>query len=268
MTMYTSFIRPSLEYGNIVWCNCTAEEEENLESLQRRAAKLITGGIIRTNTANLYCELGLETLKTRRERNIALFMHKVVNDQVPSYLSDLKPQQREQEHGYNLRNSSSRTIPKCRLTKYQMSCFPLGVKIWNSLDPDLQNTHTFEAFKNLLSKSIPKDNSLFQIGSRQETIIMARLRMKCSNLAADLYDLNIVESAQCRCGHDYEDAIHYFFVCPLYTRPRAALHAAIIGLAPFTLRTLLYGNHELNLTENSSIIQQTILFINNSKRFS
>ena len=149
-----------------------------------------------------------------------------------------------------------------------MSFFPSAVKIWNNLDPALHIIQDFDRFKALLSKNIPKDNPLFHIGNRQETIIMARLRMKCSNLAADLFELNIVESSQCRCGHNYEDALHFFSVCPMYIRPRAALHAAIISLAPFTLRTLLYGNHALSSTENSNIIRHTILFINESKRFS
>ena len=265
--MYTSFIRPSLEYGSIVWCNCTDEEEEKLELLQKRAAKLITGGIIRTNTERLYAELGIETLKVRRERNIALFMHKIIYENAPIYLLERKPQRRNQEHEHQLRNSSSLTIPKCRLSKYQLSFFPQATKIWNNLDPILQNTADYNQFKTLLQKNIPCDNPLFHIGTRHETIVMARLRMKCSNLAADLFDLNIIESARCGCGHDYEDALHYFFVCHLHNRPRAALHAAVIGLAPFTLRTLLFGYNSLSFAENSSIIRFTIKFINDSNRF-
>ena len=51
--MYTSVIRPGLEYGSIVFCNCTDTEDEILESVQRRAFKIITGGIVRTPTNNL-----------------------------------------------------------------------------------------------------------------------------------------------------------------------------------------------------------------------
>ena len=38
-------------------------------------------------------------------------------------------------------------------------------------------------------------------------------------------------------------------------------------IAPFTLRTLLYGDDNLDLTENKRIITETIRFINDSKRF-
>jgi hypothetical protein len=35
LTMYLSFVRPSLEYANTVWCNCTDTESNTLESIQR-----------------------------------------------------------------------------------------------------------------------------------------------------------------------------------------------------------------------------------------
>ena len=38
-------------------------------------------------------------------------------------------------------------------------------------------------------------------------------------------------------------------------------------IAPFTLRTLLYGDDNSDLTENKRIITETLRFINDSKRF-
>ena len=38
-------------------------------------------------------------------------------------------------------------------------------------------------------------------------------------------------------------------------------------IAPFTLRTLLYGDDDLDFTENKRIITETLRFINDSKRF-
>ena len=82
-TMYTSFIRPGLEYASIVFCNCSETEEDILESVQKRAFKIITGGIVRTPTNYLYNEIGLETLKTRRDRNVLLFFFKIMHNMVP-----------------------------------------------------------------------------------------------------------------------------------------------------------------------------------------
>ena len=58
ITMYTSFIRPGLEYASIVFCNCTETEDDILESVQKRAFKIITDHIVRTPTNYLYNEMG------------------------------------------------------------------------------------------------------------------------------------------------------------------------------------------------------------------
>ena len=44
------------------------------------------------------------------------------------------------------------------------------------------------------------DNPLCFIGSRLEQIIMAKLRMQCSNLNGHLYSLKIIDSPACLCG--------------------------------------------------------------------
>ena len=42
-TIYLTFIRPILEYGDIVWNNCTQYEKEELEKKQTEAARIATG---------------------------------------------------------------------------------------------------------------------------------------------------------------------------------------------------------------------------------
>lgn len=41
--LYIAFIRPILEYGNIIWDNCTQEESDLIESVQQAAARIVTG---------------------------------------------------------------------------------------------------------------------------------------------------------------------------------------------------------------------------------
>jgi hypothetical protein len=89
LTIYTSFVRPSLEYGSIIWQNCTQAEGNKLERIQLRAAKIITGGIIRTSSSLLYEELNLEKLECRRNRQVLLFFHKLLHNKVPNYLESL-----------------------------------------------------------------------------------------------------------------------------------------------------------------------------------
>ena len=42
-TMYFSFIRPVLEYADVIWNNCTQYESNELEQIQNEAARIVTG---------------------------------------------------------------------------------------------------------------------------------------------------------------------------------------------------------------------------------
>ena len=42
-TVYLTFIRPILEYGDTVWDNCTQYEKNELEKIQNEAARIVTG---------------------------------------------------------------------------------------------------------------------------------------------------------------------------------------------------------------------------------
>ena len=64
ITNKTSFMRPYLDYGDIIYDQAyNVSFHENLESVQYNSALAITGAIRGTSTEKLYNELGLETLK-------------------------------------------------------------------------------------------------------------------------------------------------------------------------------------------------------------
>ena len=41
--IYTTFIRPILEYADVIWDNCTQYEKQELEKIQNEAARIATG---------------------------------------------------------------------------------------------------------------------------------------------------------------------------------------------------------------------------------
>ena len=157
----------------------------------------------------MYNEIGLETLKKRRERSVLLFFFKVINNMVPDYLLELKPEKKK-EGRYMLRTRHEYTTPSWRITKYKKSFLPLAVNLWNSLDEETQSITNYERFKYALGADI-RENPLFLIGTRQEQVIMAKLRMQCSNLNGHLKSMLIVESSACSCGFVNEDEFHFFF---------------------------------------------------------
>ena len=213
----------------------------------------------------MYNEIGLETLKKRRERSVLLFFFKVINNMFPDYLLELKPEKKK-EGRYMLRTRHEYTPPSWRITKYMKSFLRFAVNLWNNLDEETQSITNYERFKDALGANIT-ENPLFLIGTRQEQVIMAKLRMRCSNLNGHLQLMHIVESSACSCGFVNEDEFHFFFGCPLFNRPRIILQNVISSVAPFTLRTLLYGVDKFDFPENKKIINETLKFIHETKWF-
>ena len=96
---------------------------------------------------------------------------------------------------------------------------------------------------------------------------MAQLRLQCSNLNGHLYCMKIIDSPVCSCGFVNKNSFHFLLVRPLYNKPRVTLQNTIGHIAPFTVRTLLYEDDNLDLIENKKTITETLRFINDSKRF-
>ena len=66
LTIYKSFIRPHLDYGDIIYDQAyNVSFHQKLEFIQYNSALAITGVIKGTSTEKLYSELGLETLEKR-----------------------------------------------------------------------------------------------------------------------------------------------------------------------------------------------------------
>ena len=67
ITIYKSFIRPHLDYCDVIYDQPNNESFcSKIERIQYNAALAITGAIRGTSQTKLYNELGLESLKFRR----------------------------------------------------------------------------------------------------------------------------------------------------------------------------------------------------------
>ena len=67
LTIFKVFLRPLIDYGDIIYDQPhNISFCEKLESVQYNAALAITGAIQGTSNENIFQELGLELLKSRR----------------------------------------------------------------------------------------------------------------------------------------------------------------------------------------------------------
>ena len=146
--MYTTFIRPLLEYSSIVWDGCPLQYVEKLEKVQLYAARITTGLPIISSRESLYLETGWEPLSERRRVAKLNTMYTVHNNLVPDYLKHIFPSTRRRESKYNTRNREDYTIPKCRLELYRKSFVPDTIKKWNNLNVSVRNNPSFSSFKN------------------------------------------------------------------------------------------------------------------------
>ncbi len=82
-SIYIAFIRPVLEYADVVWNNCTRYELEDLEKIQLEAARIVTGTTKLVSIDALYSETGWDKLENRRHKHKLTLMYKMQNSMCP-----------------------------------------------------------------------------------------------------------------------------------------------------------------------------------------
>ena len=86
LTICKSFVRPNLDYADIIYDKPFNESfKRKIEAVQYKAALVITGAVKGTSRDSLYQELGLESLEDRRWSRKFFFFHKVIQGLLPSY---------------------------------------------------------------------------------------------------------------------------------------------------------------------------------------
>ena len=87
LTIYKTFVRPILDYADIIYDKPLTESfKDKLEMVQYNAALVITGAFKGTSPDCIYRELGLKSLAERRWSRKIFFFHKIINGLLPVYL--------------------------------------------------------------------------------------------------------------------------------------------------------------------------------------
>ena len=168
--LFTSIVRPHLEYANSVWNPHLQKHITALENVQRRASKLIPGMRDLSYEARLR-SVGLPTLAYRRYRGDMIEMfkltHGLYDTQVVEDFLDLKPS-RARGHKYNVYKRG------CRLNVRKFS-FKLRVTDqWNNLPEHVVTATSLNCFKARLDKWWKGSDIMFNPDTKIHEVTSAR----------------------------------------------------------------------------------------------
>jgi hypothetical protein len=266
-TIYISFIRPVLEYSDVLFDNCTIHEMNELEKIQYEAARIVTGTNKLISIEKLMSEVKWDTLQNRRKKHKLILFYKMKHDLTPHYLSSLVPESVDASSTYHLRNYDDIQVPHSRTNLYSSSFLPAVIRDFNNLPSETKHASSLSSFKRQLSKDISPPPKYFYFGKRKIQVIHTKLRTNCSSLSYDLFKKNISDSPSCQCG-EIETASHFFLKCPRYATQRALLVSDISRLTTLSINTILFGDSSLNNDMNTSIFSSVHTYISTTKRFS
>ena len=130
ITIYKLFVRPHIDYGDIIYDQPNNEHFCNMiERVQYNAALAITGAIKGTSQQKIYSELGLESLHFRRWFRRLCDFYKIKITQLSSYLYELIP---KSNHNCNTRNLYPIDPYYCRRNIFKYSFF--HIQLLNGTD--------------------------------------------------------------------------------------------------------------------------------------
>ena len=263
-TMYFSFIRPILEYGDVIWDNCFNYEKFEIEKIQIEAGRIVTGATKSCPKTKILEETGWDSLETRRYKHRMLTFYKMVNGHTPSYLQLIVPPSVHQVSQRNLRNNQNLTVPRARSNMYNNSFIPQATREWNLLPNEAKNCTSIYAFKKFLDRNMKTVPKYYYIGDRKAHILHTRLRLHCSSLNSDLYDNHITDNNRCSCG-EIETTKHFLLNCINFTDLRNTTIGRLT--IPYDIEILLKGCPLFSDDVNSEIFLAVQNFIVKSKRF-
>ena len=161
---YKLYVRPHLDYGDVIYHNQRTDLMNLIEQVQYKAALLVSGCWHCTNREKLYDELGWESLSDRRWSRRMTMFYKILNGMAPSYLHDHVPEHissNVSSRRNDIRPSFSRT------NRYDNSFFPFCISNWNNLDSNIKSSSSLSLFKTNLNKFVrPEGNIFFSIRHR------------------------------------------------------------------------------------------------------
>ena len=156
--LYTSLVRPQLEYASAAWDPHYSTYISKLEKVQNNAARFVFNNYGReTSVSALKSELGWPLLETRRKTSRLVELYKIVNGTSPIPSSCLTTAAVNTRAGAEskFRNLYSRT------NVYKFSFFPRTIRDWNELPLEVRLSPSVDAFRGHVNELLFHSSSSF-----------------------------------------------------------------------------------------------------------
>ena len=272
LTICKSFIRPHLDYGDILYYKPNNENfQSKIEKVQYQACLAITGAIQGTSRENIYDELGLHSLAKRHWRSNAIFFYKIVNHLLPDYLySYLDFYSQENYHLRAVSTTTIRPFPS-RTKSFKKSFSPYCVNEWNNLTVEIRNAKSINIFKKSIINE-KQENPLFGVYDPLGVKLLTHLRLQFSQLNKHKFRHGFSDTVDpiCACETEIEITEHFFLCCHFYSTQILELFENLkkVDSNCFNLNekdqvnTLLYGSQTNHFKcDNQEILKFVIAHI-------
>ena len=286
--IFKLYVRPHLDFCDVIYhIPCITNPFDSsinlnylmntLERLQYQAALAITGAWKGTNLSKIYEELGWETLSDRRWSRRLFQFYNIKNNLTPFYLKIPIPP--EIVRIYGSRSQKVLNDIRCNTQSYSNSFYPDSVRSWNNIGAELRNSINLKKFKtNILALVRPPCKNIFDIQNPQGIRWIYQLRVGLSPLLDHKWKHNFsdIYSNKCEDCKLPETTEHYILHCTRFDDARHTLlnNVFTLDIPDFDklkpedkTKLLLYGDFSFLYLINKALIEATIKFVDDTKRF-
>ena len=180
-------------------------------------------------------------------------------------------------HHYQTRDSEDLTTYQTRTNTFKYSSFPYSIVEWKKISSSIRNSTNPVSRNHLLKIIRPVSNPVYNIQNYIGLKLLTWLRLGLSHLKQHRFNHNFQNfiNSLCTCSLEVESTAHFFLHCHHYHNIRAKLlnsleviDTNLLKLSEEQLtKVLLYGFSQLDQNQNRNVLNSSIDFTVELKRF-
>ena len=193
----------------------------------------------------------------------------------PKYLSNIVPSTTRR---YSSRNANNIPLVRANTNYFMNTFFPSTITEWNKLDLSIHKSTSLNIIKSRLLRFVrPLENSVFTCHNPIGIKYLTRIRLGFSHLCYHKFKHGFLDTIDplYRCSTGIENTVHYFLHSPNFSLARntflnetATVDRSVIDHDDIKIiQTFLYGNPSYSVNDNKLILDASIKYILETRRF-